>query len=42
MTDIAERYIRLAHAIDAHSEGFIDGYGGRRSGRCGRPASRRR
>ncbi|GAA5531955.1 hypothetical protein [Deinococcus aluminii] len=26
--DIAERYIRLAHAIDAHSEGFIDGYGG--------------
>ncbi|GGS31005.1 hypothetical protein [Deinococcus knuensis] len=28
MTDIAERYIRLAHAIDAHSEGFIDGYGG--------------
>lgn len=26
--DIAERYIRLAHAIDAHSEGYIDGYGG--------------
>lgn len=26
--DIAERYIRLAHGIDAHSEGFIDGYGG--------------
>lgn len=26
--DIAERYIRLAHAIDAHAEGFIDGYGG--------------
>ncbi|GGM07906.1 hypothetical protein [Deinococcus aerophilus] len=26
--DFAERYIRLAHAIDAHSEGFIDGYGG--------------
>ncbi|WP_235514238.1 hypothetical protein [Deinococcus sp. Leaf326] len=26
--DIAERYIRLAHAINAHSEGFIDGYGG--------------
>ncbi|WP_155298876.1 hypothetical protein [Deinococcus kurensis] len=28
MSDIAERYVRLAHAIDAHSEGFIDGYGG--------------
>ncbi|MBZ9714030.1 DUF885 domain-containing protein [Deinococcus multiflagellatus] len=26
--DIAERYIRLAHALDVHSEGFIDGYGG--------------
>ncbi|GBF06428.1 hypothetical protein DAERI_090014 [Deinococcus aerius] len=26
--DIAERYIRLAHAIDAHREGFVDGYGG--------------
>lgn len=26
--DIAERYIRLAHAIDVHSEGFVDGYGG--------------
>ncbi|SMB94300.1 hypothetical protein [Deinococcus hopiensis] len=26
--DPAERYIRLAHAIDAHSEGFVDGYGG--------------
>ncbi|MFC4426182.1 hypothetical protein [Deinococcus navajonensis] len=26
--DIAERYIRLAHAIDAHAPGFIDGYGG--------------
>ncbi|MFC5847488.1 hypothetical protein [Deinococcus petrolearius] len=26
--DIAQRYIRLAHAIDAHSEGFVDGYGG--------------
>lgn len=26
--DIAERYIRLAHAIDRHSPGFIDGYGG--------------
>ncbi|MDL2345326.1 hypothetical protein QOL99_14380 [Deinococcus sp. MIMF12] len=26
--DPAERYIRLAHAIDAHSEGYIDGYGG--------------
>ncbi|WP_232337557.1 hypothetical protein [Deinococcus arboris] len=26
--DIAERYIRLAHAIDAHSDGFIDGYAG--------------
>ncbi|GAA5511949.1 hypothetical protein Dcar01_00663 [Deinococcus carri] len=26
--DPAERYIRLAHALDAHSEGFIDGYGG--------------
>ncbi|UBV42196.1 DUF885 domain-containing protein [Deinococcus taeanensis] len=31
MTDrIAERYVRLAHAIDAHSDGFIDGYGGPR------------
>lgn len=26
--DLAERYIRLAHAIDAHAPGFIDGYGG--------------
>ncbi|WP_019584723.1 hypothetical protein [Deinococcus apachensis] len=26
--DIAERYIRLAHAIDAQWEGFVDGYGG--------------
>ncbi|ACO46776.2 hypothetical protein [Deinococcus deserti] len=26
--NIAERYIRLAHAIDAHAPGFIDGYGG--------------
>ncbi|WP_102126227.1 hypothetical protein [Deinococcus planocerae] len=26
--DIAERYLRLAHAIDAHREGFVDGYGG--------------
>ncbi|PTA68312.1 hypothetical protein [Deinococcus arcticus] len=26
--DIAERYIRLAHALDVHAEGFIDGYGG--------------
>lgn len=26
--DIAERYIRLAHAIDAQREGFVDGYGG--------------
>ncbi|CAM4149005.1 hypothetical protein [Deinococcus marmoris] len=26
--DIAERYIRLAHAIGVHSEGFVDGYGG--------------
>ncbi|MBB5232672.1 hypothetical protein [Deinococcus budaensis] len=26
--DPAERYIRLAHAIDAHAEGYIDGYGG--------------
>ena len=26
--DIAEVYIRLAHAIDAHAPGFIDGYGG--------------
>lgn len=26
--DPAERYIRLAHAIDAHSPGYIDGYGG--------------
>lgn len=26
--DIAQRYIRLAHAIDAHAPGFIDGYGG--------------
>ncbi|EYB66847.1 hypothetical protein DEIPH_ctg064orf0008 [Deinococcus phoenicis] len=29
--DPAERYVRLAHAIDAHSEGFIDGYGGPRA-----------
>lgn len=28
LMDVAERYIRLAHAIDAHQEGFIDGYGG--------------
>ncbi|WP_424950184.1 hypothetical protein [Deinococcus sp.] len=27
-TSIAEPYIRLAHGIDAHSPGFIDGYGG--------------
>ena len=27
-TRLAETYIRLAHGIDAHSEGFIDGYGG--------------
>lgn len=27
-SDIAERYIRLAHAIDVHSQGFVDGYGG--------------
>lgn len=26
--DPAEAYVRLAHAIDAHSAGFIDGYGG--------------
>ncbi|MFC3831490.1 MULTISPECIES: hypothetical protein [Deinococcus] len=26
--DPAEAYVRLAHAIDAHEEGFIDGYGG--------------
>lgn len=26
--DPAERYIRLAHALDAHAPGFIDGYGG--------------
>ncbi|GAA4018482.1 hypothetical protein GCM10022631_34380 [Deinococcus rubellus] len=26
--DLARRYIRLAHALDAHSPGFIDGYGG--------------
>ncbi|MFB9992852.1 hypothetical protein ACFFLM_12835 [Deinococcus oregonensis] len=26
--DVAERYVRLAHAIDAHLEGFVDGYGG--------------
>ncbi|MEF2279084.1 hypothetical protein V3W47_12310 [Deinococcus sp. YIM 134068] len=26
--DPAERYVRLAHAIDAHVEGFVDGYGG--------------
>lgn len=26
--DLARRYIRLAHALDAHSLGFIDGYGG--------------
>ncbi|MEW6423083.1 MAG: hypothetical protein AB1511_15410 [Deinococcota bacterium] len=26
--NIAERYVRLAHAIDVHSEGYIDGYGG--------------
>ncbi|ANE44113.1 hypothetical protein [Deinococcus puniceus] len=26
--DIAEPYIRLAHGIDAHLEGFVDGYGG--------------
>ncbi|WP_293913414.1 hypothetical protein [Deinococcus sp.] len=25
---IAQRYIRLAHALDAHSPGYIDGYGG--------------
>ncbi|AWN24469.1 hypothetical protein DKM44_04280 [Deinococcus irradiatisoli] len=25
---LAERYIRLAHALDAHLPGFIDGYGG--------------
>ena len=25
---LAEAYIRLAHGIDAHSKGFIDGYGG--------------
>lgn len=27
-TSLAETYIRLAHGIDAYSEGFIDGYGG--------------
>lgn len=27
-TGIAETYIRLAHGIDAHMPGFIDGYGG--------------
>ncbi|UQN05365.1 DUF885 domain-containing protein [Deinococcus sp. QL22] len=27
-SDIAEAYIRLAHSIDAHLEGFVDGYGG--------------
>jgi hypothetical protein len=27
-SSVAEAYIRLAHGIDAHSEGFIDGYGG--------------
>ncbi|GHF49770.1 hypothetical protein HNQ07_002836 [Deinococcus metalli] len=26
--DPAEAYVRLAHAIDAHEEGFVDGYGG--------------
>ncbi len=26
--DLARRYIVLAHALDAHSPGFIDGYGG--------------
>ena len=26
--DLARRYIRLAHALDAHTPGFIDGYGG--------------
>lgn len=26
--DPAEVYVRLAHAIDAHEEGFVDGYGG--------------
>ena len=26
--DLAQRYIRLAHALDAHSPGYIDGYGG--------------
>ncbi|ADV66879.1 hypothetical protein [Deinococcus maricopensis] len=25
---LAERYVRLAHAIDAHAPGYIDGYGG--------------
>ena len=27
-TRLAEGYVRLAHGIDAHFEGFIDGYGG--------------
>ncbi len=27
-TRLAETYVRLAHGIGAHSEGFIDGYGG--------------
>lgn len=26
--DVAEAYIRLAHSLDAHLEGFVDGYGG--------------
>lgn len=28
MPDVAEAYIRLAHSLDAHLEGFVDGYGG--------------
>lgn len=26
--DVAETYIRLAHSLDAHLPGFVDGYGG--------------
>ncbi len=28
VSSVAEPYIRLAHGIEAHAEGFIDGYGG--------------
>lgn len=28
MPDLAEKYVRLAHALDAHTPGYIDGYFG--------------